>query len=142
MSSYSSLLQDGWSALICAARQGHIAIVRHLLDCGAEINHCTHAKDSALMWAVYKHDLPLVLLLADNIYCDINMQNEVCICMRVLLHACACIWLHVSFIAWCVFSICQCRYVHVPSHAQYLLLVTIVTILICIQVYDFISSLP
>jgi ankyrin repeat protein len=32
-------LQDGWTALICAAAKGYIQIAKMLLSAGADVNH-------------------------------------------------------------------------------------------------------
>ena len=62
-----SLDQREFTALICAARDGHISLVQYLLDAGADVNYCSpmeHLESrTALMFAVEKDHLDIFVLL-------------------------------------------------------------------------------
>lgn len=46
-------LNDGWTALTIAAREGNVGMVNLLIDQGSDVNQLEGGGNSALFWAVY-----------------------------------------------------------------------------------------
>uniref|UniRef100_A0AC34Q5T4 KAP NTPase domain-containing protein n=1 Tax=Panagrolaimus sp. JU765 TaxID=591449 RepID=A0AC34Q5T4_9BILA len=57
---------DGWSALLNAAKEGHVEICRMLLDAGAAVDQPDLMGWTPLLWATYKDRLAVVELLLDR----------------------------------------------------------------------------
>ncbi|KAG8580246.1 hypothetical protein GDO81_007204 [Engystomops pustulosus] len=54
---------DNWTALISASKEGHVEIIRELLDVNANLEHRDMGGWTALMWAAYKGRTEVVELL-------------------------------------------------------------------------------
>lgn len=66
---------EGDTVLTYAASEGHVEMVKWLLDHGADPDHLNDAKESPLHYAVFNNDLPVVeLLLAHD--CKIDYTTE------------------------------------------------------------------
>lgn len=66
---------DGHSALHTAAMRGDGAVLRAMLDRGAEVNHRCKKKTTPLMWAANRDFLDAVRLLAES-GADLNAQDK------------------------------------------------------------------
>uniref|UniRef100_A0A8C5GAY1 KAP NTPase domain-containing protein n=1 Tax=Gouania willdenowi TaxID=441366 RepID=A0A8C5GAY1_GOUWI len=60
------LTQDCWTALISAAKEGHIEVVRELLENNANLEHRDMGGWTAVMWAAYKGRTDVAQLLLES----------------------------------------------------------------------------
>jgi ankyrin repeat protein len=67
---------NGYGALAQAVKKGHIAIVRLLIDNGADVTMLTNAANTSLMLAVLSENSDIVELLLTRAS-DVNAQDEV-----------------------------------------------------------------
>ncbi|KAI6235467.1 hypothetical protein M3Y95_00054700 [Aphelenchoides besseyi] len=66
---------DGWTALLCAAHQGHADCVRLLLEANASIDQSDIMGWTSLMWACYKNRLEAVKVLLEY-HAHVNIVGE------------------------------------------------------------------
>lgn len=67
----------GYTALIHAATNGHIDIIKFLLQVpGIDVNAHEQNGDTALMWAAYRRDKNIIKMLLQHPEIDINAQNN------------------------------------------------------------------
>jgi ankyrin repeat protein len=62
----SNIVNLGSILLTFAAQAGHLEIVRHLLDCGADINYRGYLGETALFIAAFEGDIRIVELLLER----------------------------------------------------------------------------
>ncbi|CAD6208425.1 GSCOCG00003437001-RA-CDS, partial [Cotesia congregata] len=66
---------DNWTALLCAAKEGHTEVCLELLEHGADLEHRDLGGWTALMWASYKGHLATVTLFLSR-GADVNAHGN------------------------------------------------------------------
>ena len=67
----------GYTALMYAAREGHLAVVQALIENGGLINAQNAAGDTALIWATARGQFAVMKLLIER-GADPGVRNNVC----------------------------------------------------------------
>jgi ankyrin repeat protein len=76
-----AFLNDGWTALTIASREGNINAVNLLIDEGVDINRLEGGGNSALFWAVYYGHEDIVSVLLRN---GARVDNKCAKCLTPL----------------------------------------------------------
>lgn len=67
---------DGASPLWCAAGAGHLPIVKHLVNAGADVNHLTKSNSTPLRAACFDGRVDIVRFLIEEGKADYNIANK------------------------------------------------------------------